>query len=162
VAHRRIGYCGRPLWMLKFRSMWPGARSFGTPRLVERLQPDLVPVDKSQPDPRVSHWLGRFLRRSSFDELPQLLHVVRGEMAFVGPRPITEDELERHYSGAATQVLSRRPGMTGLWQVMGRSKLTYRQRRRLDLFWVRHQGPGLALWVMARTIPAVLTRENAH
>jgi exopolysaccharide production protein ExoY len=159
VAHCRVGYRGRPLWMLKFRTMWE-RRGYGK-GLVERLTDRLVPHDKSEPDPRVTHPFARFLRRYSIDELPQLWLVVKGEMALVGPRPLTAVELDEHYGAAADEILQVKPGITGLWQVMGRNRLTYSQRRRLDLFLVRRRSLrlyGLILW---RTIPVVVTGENA-
>jgi exopolysaccharide production protein ExoY len=161
VAHRRIGHLGRPFWMFKFRSMWDRQSRGKAPALVEYLRGPFVPDDKVKADPRVTHPLARWMRRFSLDELPQLLHVMRGEMSFVGPRPVTEDELKRYYGGVIPEVLSCRPGITGLWQVMGRSRLTYRQRRRLDLFWVRKANMALTLRVVARTIPAVLSGGNA-
>jgi lipopolysaccharide/colanic/teichoic acid biosynthesis glycosyltransferase len=93
--------------------------------------------------------------------LPQLYHVVRGEMSLVGPRPVTLVELERHYSECMDEVLSIRPGMTGLWQVKGRNQLTYARRRRLDLIYVRRRSAGLYLRILLRSIPRVLSGRGA-
>ena len=94
-------------------------------------------------------------------ELPQLLHVVSGTMALVGPRPLTRREFELHYGKDSAEILTARPGLTGLWQVMGRSRLTYRQRRRLDLFLVRHPSVSLRARILLRTIPQVFEGKNA-
>lgn len=121
------------------------------------------PLEGTKPfaDPRVTSRFARLCRRHSIDELPQLVHVISGKMALVGPRPLTRRELDRYYGEDAAEMVCARPGMTGLWQVMGRSRLTYRQRRRLDLFLVRHPSVGLELWVLLRTIPNVITGRNA-
>ena len=101
------------------------------------------------------------MRRLSVDELPQLAHVAAGRMALAGPRPITFGEMRRHYGECAAEVLSVKPGITGLWQVCGRSRLSYRQRRRLDLFFVRRGCGRLYAWILLRTLPAVVRGENA-
>ena len=98
----------------------------------------------------------------SLDEMPQLVHVIRGEMSLVGPRPITRAELDAYYGNAAAEVLSLRPGITGLWQVMGRNRLTYAQRRRLDLWLVRRASPRLFFAILARTVPRVLSGRGAY
>jgi lipopolysaccharide/colanic/teichoic acid biosynthesis glycosyltransferase len=100
-------------------------------------------------------------RRFSLDELPQLAHVVIGQMSLVGPRPITQAELLKYYGASAGEVTGILPGMTGLWQVMGRNRLNYRQRRRLDLFLVRHFSPGFYFQILLRTLPNVLLGSNA-
>jgi lipopolysaccharide/colanic/teichoic acid biosynthesis glycosyltransferase len=109
----------------------------------------------------VSSRFAAWCRRYSIDELPQLWNVVRGEMGLVGPRPITRSELDRYYGSAAWRVLSVKPGVSGLWQVRGRSRLSYRQRRRLDLFLVMHWSVPLYLKILALTIPKVLTGKDA-
>lgn len=130
VAHRRVGRFGEPFRMLKLRTMWDGGAGLEF-ALVERLGDEHVPENKTGDDPRVTHGFARLLRRYSLDELPQLMHAVSGRMSMVGPRPVTAAELEEHYGAAAWEVLRVRPGITGLWQVMGRNRLSYRQRRRL-------------------------------
>jgi len=160
VAHQRVGQCGSPFWTLKFRSMWnmPPAAQFS---LVERVIEEPGPDVKPAADPRVTSAFARFCRRFSIDELPQLINVVRGEMSLVGPRPLTRDEMRAHYAGDAPEVLSVKPGITGLWQVMGRSRLTYSQRRRFDLFLVRHRSFRLYLAILLRTLPEVLAGRNS-
>jgi lipopolysaccharide/colanic/teichoic acid biosynthesis glycosyltransferase len=167
VAHRRIGRNGRPFRMLKFRTMWGAdsgeAESPGCCPLVAYLDAPAhaKAVVKDEDDPRVTSRFARFLRKHSVDELPQLLHVAAGEMALVGPRPLLPSELEEFYGADAAEVLEVLPGMTGLWQVMGRSRLTYRQRRRLDLFLVRHNTPSLHWWILGRTGPQVVRGSNS-
>src|SRR5258708_37830691 len=134
VAHLRVGQDGRPLWVLKYRTMWGGPSSLRgrNPRLVECVAECACPV-KSAGDSRVTSRFAQFCRRHSIDELPQLIHVLCGEMSLVGPRPITAAELQEHYGEYAAEVLAARPGLTGLWQIMGRTRLRYRQRLRFGL-----------------------------
>jgi lipopolysaccharide/colanic/teichoic acid biosynthesis glycosyltransferase len=159
VAHRRVGRFGEPFWMLKLRTMW-GAEEAGRRRFW--IDEDAAGVPKPATDPRVSSPFAQFCRRYSLDELPQLVHVVSGRMSLVGPRPLTRSELDEHYGKYSAEVLSVRPGLTGLWQILGRSRLTYPQRRRLDLFLVRHASLGLTLKVLARSVPAVLTGRDSY
>ena len=156
IAHRRVGWRGSELWMLKLRTMW----DTGTPtprgsRWVECIADDAGPIRKTPSDPRVPHAFARFCRRHSLDELPQLLHVVRGEMSLVGPRPLTAAEIRAHYQGAAAEVLSLKPGIAGLWQTSGRNRLTYQERRRLDLEFVRARSAGMYARILLRTVPEV-------
>ncbi|MES1261354.1 MAG: sugar transferase [Acidobacteriota bacterium] len=160
VAHTRAGRHGEPLHMLKFRTMWEPGNS-GPAKLKTESVSDAVPLRKNNGDARVTSRLAALCRRHSIDELPQLWHVARGEMSFVGPRPITRRELEAHYAGCIDEVLSLRPGMTGLWQVMGRNKLTYARRRRLDLLFVRRASAGLYFRILLRSIPRILKGTGA-
>ena len=147
IRHTRAGWLGRPLAMLKFRTMW------GTD--VE------APPVKSQDDPRITSAFARFCRRHSLDELPQLVHVLRGEMSFVGPRPITAEELDEYYGPAAEEVLSVRPGLTGLWQVRGRSRLSYDRRKRLDLILVRRASLRLYVHILLCSMRHVFSGQDA-
>lgn len=115
---------------------------------------------KLRDDPRVTK-IGQFLRKSSLDELPQLWNVIKGDMSLVGPRPIVEDEIER-YGNKAKCYFSVKPGMTGLWQVMGRSNVTYSRRVSLDILYVRKQSIFLDAWVLIRTVAVVFRRIGAH
>lgn len=160
IAHLRVGENYLPLWMLKLRTMWDDEPQGNPSRLVEHII-QAPPAVKSCSDTRIGGGFAAFCRRFSLDEIPQLIHVVRGEMSLVGPRPITVEEVAEHYGDAALQILTLRPGLTGLWQVMGRSRLTYAQRRRLDLFLVRHFSVGLYLSILARTIPMVVKGKHA-
>lgn len=154
LAHRRVGLNGERFWMLKFRTMWKPSASPPNGKALLGLI-DLAteaPVSaKLKLDPRVADGFARFLRRYSIDELPQLIHVISGTMSMVGPRPLTADELSSYYGDHASETLQLKPGLTGLWQVLGRSRLTYHQRRRLDLFLVRHQSVRFYLWILWRT-----------
>jgi len=159
VAHRRVGRNGVPFWMLKFRTMWNGRG--GAAGLVEHLSDSHVPHVKNGDDPRVTSRFAAFCRRHSIDELPQLWHVVRGEMSLVGPRPVTAAEWEAHYGASAAEVLRLKPGLSGLWQTRGRNRLTYRQRRRLDLFLARHYCLLLYLRILGSTLPRVIAGRDA-
>lgn len=159
VAHRRVGRYGEPFWMLKFRSMWSGEH--GESGFIEYLPEEKVPEVKNGNDPRVTSHFARFCRRHSIDELPQLWHVVRGEMSLVGPRPVTLEEWNQHYGSSAREVLFLKPGLTGLWQTRGRNRLTYRQRRRLDLFLARHYCLLLYLRILGHTMPRVVAGRDA-
>ena len=158
VAHRRAGQFGAPFWTLKFRSMWSGWTA--CPGLIEHIVDDIGPEHKSSDDPRVASRFARFCRRFSIDELPQLVNVLRGEMALVGPRPLTESELRKHYGFDAEETLRVKPGVTGLWQVTGRSRLTYPERRAMDLYLVRNRSWKLHAAILLRTIPAVLSGKD--
>jgi exopolysaccharide production protein ExoY len=161
VAHRRVGRYGKTLWVYKFRSMWPsGGYAHGSASFIERIADD-EPKPKLGPDPRVTSRFASFCRRHSIDELPQLALVAAGQMSIVGPRPITRFELHQYYDSDATEVLSVKPGLTGLWQIRGRSRLTYRQRKRFDLFLVRRYSVGLYLRIVARTVPDLLFAKDA-
>ncbi len=150
VLHRRVGRWGTPLSVVKIRTMWTNGH---TPRL--------SPEHKSPHDPRVSSGFARFCRRHSIDELPQLAQVMIGQMSLVGPRPLTQKELVRYYGNSEREVTAVRPGLSGVWQVRGRSRLTFGQRRRLDLFLVRHYSAGLYFRVLLETIGCVITGRNA-
>jgi undecaprenyl-phosphate galactose phosphotransferase len=123
-------------------------------------QAELKREGKLRDDPRVTR-LGYFLRRTSIDELPQLYNVLRGDMSMVGPRPITEQELER-YGDNAQYYLSVRPGITGLWQVSGRSTLNYDQRIELDTRYVMERSFMGDVRILLRTIVIVLTGRGAY
>jgi exopolysaccharide production protein ExoY len=172
VAHRRLGRDGRPFWMLKFRSMWNDEPWNGEPLndrapartlrgLVERLSGESVPEIKTASDPRVTSRFAAFCRRYSIDEFPQLWHVATGEMSLVGPRPVTPSEWAKYYGESAAEVLRLKPGLSGLWQTRGRNRLTYRQRRRLDIFLARHYCLLLYLRILGQTVPRVLAGRDA-
>lgn len=161
-AHSRCGRGGKMFGCLKFRSMVVDADQ----RLDALLASDAgaraewTATHKLTNDPRITP-LGRFLRKSSLDELPQLINVLRGEMSLVGPRPIVQAEISRYgrYIADYNRVL---PGITGMWQVSGRSETDYRQRVALDLLYIRKYSVGLYLRILVLTIPAVLLRKGAY
>ena len=160
----RVGMDGRPFEMLKFRTMEPGADSRSHERYVtELIRGNGTRADgalyKLAGDNRVTG-LGRFLRRFSIDETPQLLNVLRGDMSVVGPRPPLPYEVAV-YEDWHRRRLEAKPGLTGLWQVSGRSRLTFEQMVRLDLRYIETWSPLLDLRIVLRTIPALLRRDAA-
>jgi lipopolysaccharide/colanic/teichoic acid biosynthesis glycosyltransferase len=162
IAHRRVGRGGTTLWTLKLRTMWgAGADTSGSAGWVEYISDEVGPERKLEKDPRVRGGFAQFLRRHSIDELPQLWHVITGEMSLVGPRPLTESELQKYYGAQAAEVLQLKPGLAGLWQISGRNRLSYDDRRRLDLHFVRHRSVGMYASILLRTIPEVLFGQNS-
>jgi len=155
-CQRRIGRGYKGFGCLKFRTMRRDADRVLAAMLEAdpKLRAEFERDHKLKRDPRITP-LGKFLRRSSLDELPQFINVLRGEMSVVGPRPIVWDELRR-YGRNMDEVLSVRPGLTGLWQVSGRNNLTYRTRVHLDLTYVRNRSFWLDLGIVLRTIGVVL------
>ena len=162
IAHRRLARGGSPFWVLKFRTMWqPESPVSGSFALVEHIVDETGPRDKNANDPRISSRFASYCRRHSIDELPQLVHVVLGEMSLVGPRPITVSECRLHYHNDAAEVLGVKPGLSGLWQIMGRSRLTYEQRRNLDLVLVRNRSLKLYFRILLWTLPEIWNGRNA-
>ena len=161
-AHRRIGRDGRRFGCLKFRSMAIDAEE----RLHEVLEADPQARaewerdHKLRNDPRVTS-LGLFLRRSSLDELPQLLNVIRGEMDMVGPRPIVDGEISK-YGARFKHYCAVNPGITGLWQVSGRNDASYRRRVAMDCVYAKSKSVPLDLWILVATVPAVLLRRGSY
>ncbi len=160
-AHTRVGRGGNRFPCLKFRSMVVDADAV-LRRLLEsdpQAAQEWAATQKLRHDPRIT-WIGRVLRKTSVDELPQLLNVIRREMSLVGPRPIVAAEVAR-YGQDIVYYLSARPGITGLWQVSGRSDTSYAQRVALDIAYVRDWSLWMDAAIVARTIPAVLKRKGA-
>jgi lipopolysaccharide/colanic/teichoic acid biosynthesis glycosyltransferase len=157
-AQERVGMHGRRFKMFKLRTMVNGAHAMR--QSVMHLNEVDGPVFKIRNDPRL-HPLGRFLRRTSIDELPNLVNVVRGEMSLVGPRPALPSEVE-HYDAAALRRLSVPQGVTCLWQINGRSDVSFEHWMELDNRYVDEWTPLRDLLVVAKTIPAVLRRDGAH
>jgi exopolysaccharide biosynthesis polyprenyl glycosylphosphotransferase len=154
----RIGKDGRRFQMLKFRSMRRDADGLIT-SLLDRNEVT-GPMFKIRCDPRITR-VGRFLRRYSLDELPQLINVVRGDMSLVGPRPPMPSEIEK-YEDWQLGRLRAVPGITGLWQVSGRSEVPFHDMVRLDLHYIRNWSFGLDVEILLRTVPAVLTTKGAY
>ncbi len=159
--HRRIGRGGRPFHCLKVRSMVRAAaarldallaRAAGARAAWQR-------DHKLARDPRITR-LGRFLRKSSLDELPQLVNVLRAEMSLVGPRPISEAEISR-YGRYIADYFGTTPGITGLWQISGRNAVSYRRRVALDVAFSRSQSPGLYFRILILTIPAIILARGS-
>jgi exopolysaccharide production protein ExoY len=159
--HRRVGFNGKHFDCLKFRTMMTDASE----RLRQLLASDPIAAAewaatrKLRNDPRVTT-IGAILRKSSLDELPQLFNVLRGDMSIVGPRPVTDEELER-YASSAGAYLACRPGITGLWQVSGRSTTTYDKRVACDAFYAHNWSLALDTKILLVTLPALLEIDNA-
>jgi exopolysaccharide production protein ExoY len=159
--HRRVGFNGKHFDCLKFRTMVTDAPE----RLQRLLESDPAAAAewatnrKLRHDPRVTP-IGDILRKSSLDELPQLFNVLRGDMSIVGPRPVTDEELER-YKSSIGAYLACRPGITGLWQVSGRSSTTYEQRVAYDAFYASNWSVALDAKILVVTIPSLLATDSA-
>jgi undecaprenyl phosphate N,N'-diacetylbacillosamine 1-phosphate transferase len=147
----RLGVRGRPFWLLKFRTMYVGAQDLRNPD---------GSAYSSDTDSRVTP-VGRLLRQTSLDELPQLINVLRGEMSLVGPRPDQLDQL-RFYSEQEKRKLLVKPGITGLAQISGRNNIPWERRKALDIEYVERQSFWLDLQILAKTIPYVLLRKDIH
>lgn len=158
----RLGKHGRRMYIYKFRTMRTDAES--VLKQDRQLYSEYVSNNYKLPqgkDPRITP-LGRILRETSLDELPQLINVLKGEMSLVGPRPVVPDEIAQ-YGDFASLLLSVQPGLTGQWQVSGRSDIVdYSQRVRLDMEYLRDQSVATDLRILLRTLPAVLLRQGAH
>ena len=157
-VHNRFGKNGRPLPLLKFRSMHLNAEQMikmFTPEQKEEWEQNF----KLEDDPRITK-IGSFLRRTSLDELPQFINILKGELSLVGPRPIVEEELER-YGSEKEKFLSVTPGLTGYWQAYARSSCTYEQRMEMELYYVDHANFLWDIKIMLATVGAVLSRRGA-
>jgi len=169
--HHRLSRNGHPVSVLKFRTMlWrycdgpdrPFKSAEQTFKAMGR--PDLIAefkiAQKVEHDPRVSR-LGRFLRRTSLDELPQLFNVLMGDMSLVGPRPIISEELE-HYGDRGAIFLALKPGITGLWQISGRSDISYDDRVKLDIFYVENWSLLLDIKILLKTVLTIARGRGAY
>lgn len=161
-GHTRIGMGGRRFKCLKFRTMMPNADKVLDDHLAAHpeLREEWETHHKLRKDPRITR-IGRWLRRTSLDELPQLINVIRGDMSLVGPRPVIADELER-YGDNLVYYIESKPGLTGLWQVSGRSDVTYRQRVHLDSWYARNWSLWCDLVILIKTPKAVLRGFGAY
>jgi lipopolysaccharide/colanic/teichoic acid biosynthesis glycosyltransferase len=159
---QRVGRGGRTITIYKFRSMRidAEARLRADPHLFEAYRKNGFKVP-SRLDPRITP-VGRFLRKTSLDELPQALCVLRGTMSAVGPRPVVPDELAALYRRAPDFYLACKPGLTGLWQVSGRSHVVHKNRTTLDQLYATNWSLLWDIKILVRTIPAVLTAHGAH
>ncbi len=153
---KRVGRNYREFGCIKFRTMYKDADDL-LPNLLEKyplMRKEFEKDFKLRQDPRITK-LGRFLRRSSLDELPQFFNVLKGEMSVVGPRPIVSNEINK-YSLFMEEVISVRPGLTGLWQVSGRNNLSYKKRVELDFFYARNRNFLLDLEIIILTLGVLL------
>ncbi|RKZ28995.1 exopolysaccharide biosynthesis polyprenyl glycosylphosphotransferase, partial [bacterium] len=154
----RIGRNGRKFKMVKFRSMYADAEK----RLKEYLDKNEAsgPIFKMKHDPRITG-VGKFLRRFSLDELPQIFNVLVGQMSLVGPRPPLEREIVK-YKNWQLKRIDVTPGMTGLWQVSGRSDLPFDKMAELDIYYIEHWSIWLDIKILFKTIPAVISGRGAY
>ena len=158
----RLGRNGRPFFIWKFRSMYSDAdrRLESLLMIDESAREEYKVLFKIKNDPRIT-FLGKILRRTSLDELPQLLNVFRGEMSLVGPRPIVEAEISRY--GKDYEIVSKfRPGITGLWQTSGRNDVDYNRRIALDTYYVLNWSHWLDVCIVLKTVWCVLCMKGAY
>ena len=158
-AQRRTGYLGRRFRLIKFRTMVPGAEQIRDQIRHLNIYGDATPDFKCKDDPRITR-IGKLLRSTSLDELPNLINVVRGEMSLVGPRPTSFDVST--YSSCHLPRLAVRPGITGLWQVSGRADVDFDRRCELDKDYIRTASFAADTMILVRTVTAVLARDGAH
>jgi len=163
-AQRRVGRGGKLFWCYKFRTMYGGADQLLKNMLETNPQfkSEWESSFKLKNDPRITPF-GHFLRKTSLDELPQLWNVLKGDLSIVGPRPVIEQEIVEYYKDKSGKILSVRPGLTGLWQISGRSDIKdYQTRINLDERYVDNQSFWLDLKVIVKTVPAVFLSKGAY
>lgn len=160
--HKRIGFGGKEFSCLKFRTMVSDGDSVLRRHLAENpgARVEWETSQKLKRDPRITP-LGQVLRKTSVDELPQLINILKGDMSLVGPRPIVKDEV-KHYGPHIAQYFKVRPGLTGLWQVSGRNDVTYASRVKMDMTYVDKVSFATDLVILLRTIPAVLKSRGSY
>jgi exopolysaccharide production protein ExoY len=162
IAHLRVARDGKPFWMLKLRTMWTGSQTGPKAGIwIEKIIAEPEGDGKDPSDARVNGWFASFCRRHSIDELPQLWHVACGEMSLVGPRPLTQTEIDRYYAHNAPELLSVKPGLTGLWQICGRSAVRFPRRAAMDLELVRSLTAKMYWKILIRTIPTIIRGNGA-
>jgi exopolysaccharide biosynthesis polyprenyl glycosylphosphotransferase len=169
--HKRLTRAGKTLWVYKFRSMKQAyctggqfdgktdlevLATFNDPKLIDEWKNN----QKLKNDPRVST-IGKFMRKTSLDELPQLFNILKGELSLVGPRPIVEDELSR-YGKVSNLFLKIKPGLTGLWQVSGRNDVDYEERVKLDIYYIENWSLWIDLIILIKTVGVVLRGRGGY
>ena len=157
-AHTRYGKDGKKFKMYKFRTMYENAQDMindFTPEQMKEWKENF----KLQDDPRITK-VGKFLRKTSLDELPQIVNIIKGDLSIIGPRPVIEEELEK-YGENKEKFLSVTPGLTGYWQANGRSSTTYEQRMEMELYYIDHISPKLDFKIFFKTIESVIKKEGA-
>lgn len=159
----RIGRNGKPIVVYKFRTMYVDADKRLKELLEkdEKLRQEWETIRKLKNDPRITP-IGKFLRKISLDELPQILNVIKGDMSFVGPRPVLKEEIEKYYKEYAKFYYLVKPGITGLWQVSGRNNIDYNRRVELDTFYVVNWSLWLDIFILIKTIKVLLKKEGAY
>lgn len=161
-GHTRVGLHGRLFKCYKFRTMYLDAECKLEALLKNdnKLQEEWKNHFKLKNDPRVTK-IGGFLRKTSLDELPQFWNVILGHLSVVGPRPVSPEEIKLYYKGKASKILSIRPGITGLWQISGRSSLHYHKRVVLDVYYTDTHHFWMDLKLIIKTVPSILFRKGA-
>lgn len=158
-VHKRIGKNGKEIGMYKFRTMVPNAeeliKSF-TPEQMKEFKENF----KLENDPRITK-VGKILRKTSLDELPQLINILKGELSIIGPRPVIGEELEK-YGENKTKFLSVTPGLTGYWAANGRSNTSYDERMKMELYYIDNMSWKMDMKVFFKTIISVLKKEGAR
>jgi lipopolysaccharide/colanic/teichoic acid biosynthesis glycosyltransferase len=156
--HKRIGQNGKIIYIYKFRTMCQNAEE-----MIKKFTPEQMKEFKTyyklEKDPRITK-VGDFLRKSSLDELPQMLNIFRGDLSIVGPRPIVPKELEK-YGEDKEKFLSTKPGLTGYWQANGRSNTTYEERIKMELYYIDNQSLWLDIKIFFKTFGSVIKKEGA-
>ncbi|MGG0464506.1 sugar transferase [Priestia aryabhattai] len=157
----RIGQNGREFYMYKFRSMVVNAETIlrEDKKLYKKYLNNNYKLEQDE-DPRITK-IGRFLRKSSLDELPQLINVLKGDMSIVGPRPVIREEL-KEYDLRLDEFLAVKPGVTGYWQICGRSDVGYPERANLEYYYIDHQGLVMDTKIIIKTALLVLTKKGAY
>ena len=160
-SHKRIGKNGKYFKLYKFRSMCKDADDKLAKYLAENeeIRKEFKETQKLQNDPRITK-IGNFLRKTSLDELPQMINILKGDMSIIGPRPIVDGEIDK-YKDNKEKFLSVKPGLTGYWQVNGRSTTTYEERIEIELYYVEHQSLWLDIKIFFKTFITVLKKEGA-
>ena len=156
--HKRKGLYNKEFYLYKFRTMVQGAEKL-MDSFSEAQKNEFRENFKLKTDPRVTP-IGKFLRKTSLDELPQLINIIKGEISLVGPRPVVEDELSK-YGDNIRELLSIKPGLTGMWQANGRSNTTYEERVKMDITYIRNMSLVLDIKIILRTFKKVFKCEGA-
>lgn len=161
-SQKRVGYAGQLFGCYKFRTMVVNSQEMLDEYLCKHpeLREEWDKYFKLKNDPRITK-VGGFLRKTSLDELPQLWNVLKGDMSLVGPRPVVVEELDRYYGEYAKDYITVRPGMTGLWQVSGRSETSYDERVMLDVWYIKNISPFLDVKILYKTFFVVLNGKGA-
>ena len=160
-SHIRIGKNGKPFKMWKFRSMYKNSE-----KMIDQLTPEQIHQYQTEfkidNDPRITK-IGGYLRRTSLDELPQLVNVLFNDMSLIGPRPLVESEVQMYYSDRYHELLSMKPGITGYWQAYARNNATYQsgERQEMELYYVNHASIWFDIKILFRTVITVLNKEGA-
>ena len=157
--HKRIGKYGKDLYIYKFRTMVDNAED-EINNFTQEQKKEFEENYKLENDPRVTR-IGKILRKTSIDELPQIINILKGEMAIIGPRPVVKDELEK-YGKNKNKFLSIAPGLTGYWAANGRSDVSYEERMAMELYYIDNRSLLLDLKIFFKTIGSVLTGRGAR